>query len=408
MMSEVRYLDVELHGEIVGQLRYEDERVEFRFSNDYMDSSSRSVLGQLFEDDLRRTHSVRSGVPAWFANLLPEGPLRELLSRKLGIGATRSFFLLAGVGSDLPGAVRVIPRSLLDAEDPISEDEGQSTPEEYDSEFDFKFSLAGVQLKFSVIGEQRGLTIPVHGAAGDFIVKLPDQRYEGVPENEWTMMTWAGLSGLDVPEVRLIPLEDVDGIPPELVRPGDKGFLIRRFDRTEANDRIHTEDFAQVLNHFPDFHGKYGGANYETIARILLALEGIEDVKELVKRIVMMVAMGNGDAHLKNFSLIYPDRRRARLAPAYDLVSTAPYAKGTETLALNLAKSKRFDDVDLESFRRMARKIGLREEAFDDVVVETVQSAHRAWRDIRPEAPAAPAVLAGIDQRLKTIPLMQL
>ena len=229
--------------------------------------------------------------------------------------------------------MQVVGEVGTDSEDE-AEYESLALPTQTDSsEYDFKFSLAGVQLKFSVMRGQRGVTVPLHGEHGDYIAKLPDERHDGVPENEFTMMTWAREAGIDVPEFSLVEADSIRGIPSEVLDPGKKAFPIRRFDRSSAG-RVHIEDFAQVLNRYPTPDGKYGGANYETVARILLALGGMSDLEEFVRRMVALVAMGNGDAHLKNWSLIYEDRRTARLSPAYDLVSTVTYMRAEETLAL--------------------------------------------------------------------------
>ena len=90
-MTEVIEARVLLGDEPVGTLRYEAENVVFRFSEDYLGRPNRGVLGQSFEDDLRREHRVRSGIPPWFANLLPEGPLRGLVARTAGVHPTRIF-----------------------------------------------------------------------------------------------------------------------------------------------------------------------------------------------------------------------------------------------------------------------------------------------------------------------------
>ena len=67
-----------------------------------------------------------------------------------------------------------------------------------------RFSLAGVQLKFSAMGDARGgLTIPARGVGGDWIVKLPSLQFPGVPENEFSMMTLARAVGISVPVVKL-------------------------------------------------------------------------------------------------------------------------------------------------------------------------------------------------------------
>src|SRR6266568_55748 len=103
--EELQVLLGDIH---VGILRHQREAVVFRPGEDYVALPDRPVLGQVFEDDLRKEHRVRSGVPSWFANLLPEGPLRTLVAGAAGVHPSRDFYLLAHLGEDLPGAVRVI------------------------------------------------------------------------------------------------------------------------------------------------------------------------------------------------------------------------------------------------------------------------------------------------------------
>lgn len=406
-MTEPIEAKVLLGGASVGTLRYEAESVAFRFNEGYLSSPSRSVLGQFFEDDLRKEHRVRSGVPAWFANLLPEGPLRELVAQTAGVHPTRDFFLLLHLGEDLPGAVQVVGDvgPVLEGDDEVGP---VAVPTLSDtSEFDFKFSLAGIQLKFSVMRGERGVTVPLHGEHGDYIAKLPDERHDGVPENEFSMMRWAREAGIDVPEFSLIEARSIQGIPAALLDSEKMVFLIRRFDRT-ATGRVHIEDFAQVLNRYPTPEGKYRGANYETVAKIVLAVGGVDDLEEFVRRMVALVAMGNGDAHLKNWSLIYRDGRTARLSPAYDLVSTVTYIRTDETLALNLARSKVFSEVNLASFQRLARKLELPSEtALDHIVRETVERLRSSWLTIREAMPLREPVRRSIDGRLRELPLMQ-
>ena len=84
-----------------------------------------------------------------------------------------------------------------------------------------------------------------------------------------------------------------------------------------------------------------------------------DDLIEFVRRLVFMVAVGNEDAHLKNWSLIYRGGRSARLAPAYDLVSTVTYRGLRRGLGLSLARSQRFTDVSRASFAPLAQRVGL-------------------------------------------------
>ena len=77
-----------------------------------------------------------------------------------------------------------------------------------------------------------------------------------------------------------------------------------------------------MLGRFGAGDGKYR-SNVETVAGLAHRGRDIASLREAVRRTVFNLLVGNGDAHLKNWSLIYPDRRRARLSPAYDLVCTA-------------------------------------------------------------------------------------
>jgi serine/threonine-protein kinase HipA len=131
--------------------------------------------------------------------------------------------------------------------------------------------------------------------------------------------------------------------------------------------RIHMEDFAQVFGRYA--HEKYKGVSCESVGRLLYDLGGSETLHDYVRRLVFMVLVGNADAHLKNWSLLYPDGQRAVLSPAYDLVAVVAFLPN-QKLGLSLAGSKSFSDVSMESFRRFARKLRVNEQGLLDVVRE--------------------------------------
>jgi len=341
----------------------------FQLLESYRGLYPRPVLGQTFLDDLTRVHSTRARLPPWFSNLLPEGPLRELVARRAGMSEARELRLLAHLGEDLPGAVRVLPDPMEGADEPAAGDEPQ--PAAVPGEEEWRFSLAGVQLKFSARKAQRGLTIPVTGRGGDWILKLPDARYPRVPEYEHATMRWAELSGIEVPPMELVDLADVQGLPDALAPTGERlAFAVRRFDRGDDGSRVHMEDFAQILGLYPA--DKYRKYNYATIANLLLALNGLDGLADFIRRLVFVVAAGNGDAHHKNWTLLYPDGVHAALSPAYDLVSTVVY-NPADTLALNLAGSKRWEDVRLDSFLRLAERLRVDPGWMEDVVRSAVR-----------------------------------
>lgn len=108
-------LSVLLNETPVGVLRTTaGDGCEFELLESYKDASPRPTLGQTFLDDLDSVHHVRGGVPPWFANLLPEGALLDRIADKAGVHHSRKLHLLALLGEDLPGAVRVSGSALQD------------------------------------------------------------------------------------------------------------------------------------------------------------------------------------------------------------------------------------------------------------------------------------------------------
>ena len=403
-MIVVRTLEVRLGETIVGALTHlGNEALIFTFDRVYVEAGSgRPTLSLGFKAAdgtlVEQTRPTRVRLPPFFSNLLPEAHLREYLAARGGIHPDREFFLIWLLGTDLPGAITV--RSADDTAPPAGSDYADG-PRRADQPL--RFSLAGVQLKFSALMEvSAGLTLPVNGVGGDWIVKLPSPRFEAVPENEYAMMTLARLVGIDVPDVRLVATNDIGRLPQDLPEAFGQILAVRRFDRPRANERIHIEDFAQVFGVYPE--QKYHHASHGSIARVLWLETGEEGVTEYTRRLVFNVLIGNADAHLKNWSLIYPDGRLPRLAPAYDLVGTIPYIPG-DRLALSLGDTKDFAQVDLERFRRFAEKAGLPVRLVMQTVRETAARVRDVWPTHDPLRALPGRVRAAIEAHMRTVPL---
>ncbi|WP_218567900.1 HipA domain-containing protein [Pseudomonas sp. LTJR-52] len=131
------------------------------------------------------------------------------------------------------------------------------------------FSLAGVQIKFSMKAQDGRSLYKDGDSHGDWIIKTPSTLHQHVPLDEYTAMSLAALIGIDIPEISLIELSLIDNLPPIPLPDEAYAYGIKRLDRGNNGQRIHTEDFVQVF--FEYVRNKYERHNYEEIARKLKA-----------------------------------------------------------------------------------------------------------------------------------------
>jgi len=409
-MNSPQTLTVHLHGQPVGTLTFlGGERTLFAFSEEYIESANRPTLGLRFKDSLGglisefRPYRIR--LMPFFSNLLPEGHLRKYLAERAGVKESREFFLLKALGQDLPGAITVTEHDEHIRRHQRDSTENASTSAAMQAEQGLHFSLAGVQLKFSAVQTSRfGLTIPASGVGGDWIVKLPAREFRHVPENEFSMMALARMVGINVPEIALVDVESIENLPIGSYQKGDKTFAIRRFDRNQYGSATHIEDFAQVFDVYAE--EKYKNASMRDIAKVLASESDLSDMAELVRRITFNVLIGNGDMHLKNWSLIYPDTKRARLAPAYDFVSTIQYIPGDQ-FALKFSRSRKFSDFSLEEMTHFAVKTAVPERLVANTISETIALFMQTWEQEKKNLPANQEVVTAIDQHLQHLPILR-
>lgn len=383
------------------------DRSIFTFDDDYAGDLQRPTLSLSFKSatgGLMRDHrSTQTRLLPYFANLLPEGRMRDYLAERAGVKSSREFFLLWALGADLPGATRIVSG---DGEGPPVGADGPGAPAPA-ARVDraLRFSLAGVQLKFSALaGPKKGLTIPVHGDGGDWIVKLPSAQYPGASENEYAMMSLARAIGIETPEIKLLTLNDIDGLPTDVGRLEGGVFASRRFDRLATGERVQMEDFAQVFGLYPE--DKYERASYRSIAGVIWRETGERGLTEFVRRLVFSALIGNADMHLKNWSLLYRDGINATLAPAYDFVATQAYIPDDKA-ALKLSRSKRWSDLDQEELIVMSRKAGLPEALVLNTAIETIATFREVWGRELSNLPIDAAVREVVDTQLKIVPLAQ-
>ncbi|MBY2923943.1 type II toxin-antitoxin system HipA family toxin [Rhizobium leguminosarum] len=355
--------------------------------------SFRAATGGLRKDP----KPIAGALPAFFANLLPEDKLREAMEKHHAghVRAGNDFDLLAALGQDLPGAVRVVPSGGTTA---VIEDASRGKPKA-------RFSLAGVQMKLSVMkntGRGGGLTLPMGDEQGHYIAKFPSTSFPGVSENEYANLALAAAIGMEVPERELVEKSDFEGIPEEFDTLSDgKVLLVKRFDRGAGAERIHIEDFAQVFGIYPS--RKYEAAAYHDIASALGVAISPTAALEFVRRLALTAITGNGDMHLKNWSLIYRGNGdKSELAPIYDVLSTVPYIPA-DAMALSLGGERSFKALVAKRWKIFANRARLPEPAVLKAVIDVVERVNRHWWSLPERAVVPEKVLERIDEHVKVM-----
>lgn len=350
-MNRPSSLHVLLGDQHVGWLVEAHGRVGFRVDPVWRERADRRVLSLSLEETGLQDLRAVPGLPAWFANLMFEGELRAWIEASEGI-ERHDLDFLARVGNDLLGAVTI---TVSSAELGAMEEDGVSASHRGPLTGRLRWSLAGVQLKLNLASRGERFTLPVHGEAGCFIAKFADRHFPDVPRIEHATMCWAAAAGLSVARTRLIRPSDIEEIPFSIGLSDEPVLLVDRFDRSaDGRQRIHAEEFAQALGIRPqEKYERFGWRHHLALVARVCPL----DLAEYLRRLLFVVLSGNADAHHKNWSFVFPDGRRPRLAPAYDQVCTVAWTRLDrglkDDLPFKLNGDRRYERVSLHSVRHL-------------------------------------------------------
>lgn len=386
----MRALDVWMYGRRAGRLEQADDQIRFAYSADYVAAGGPPLSHALPVGEAEHGAAAR----AFFANLLPEGEVRTLVARRLGVSAANDFALLQALGGDCAGAVTLSPpgaaRAPEGAEPPAGGvewldepalaaalDELPRRPLMADPDEGIRLSLAGAQDKLPVVVRDGRIGIPHGRTPSTHIVKTPIARFDDTVANEAFCLALAGALGLTAAHAEIRSAA------------GREFLLVERYDRRASGPgevtRIHQEDFCQALSIPPalkyETEGGPGFADCFALVRAA-AVEPAGDLLALLDAAVFNFLIGNHDAHGKNFSLLH-DSTGTRLAPLYDLVSTIVYSGLDRKLAMAIGGERRPDYVrrrHLDRFAETARLGGA--------------ATRRRIRALAARAPAAAAELA--------------
>jgi serine/threonine-protein kinase HipA len=316
---------------------------------------------------------------AWFEGLLPEGELRTRAAGRFGVQPEDWFALLAEIGWECAGAVAIHPedmtlpdagyRSVTDAE--VGERLDALPGRPYDGDAALRMSLGGAQDKLVLALRDGCWALPVGGAPSTHILKPEPASWPGLVAAE----AWALELARSVTTTAEAHMEDAIGNRPVLI--------VTRYDRRPGPDgridRIHQEDLCQALGLPPGdkYHEPPFRSHKPSLARLagILLARGVQptmELERLLRSLVVTVALGNADAHAKNWSLLHDGSGFVTLAPMYDIVPTTAFVPGQRFASLPVAGRFRMAEIGVEQILAESRVWGLPERRARRVVAETL------------------------------------
>ncbi|ACM20081.1 HipA domain protein [Geotalea daltonii FRC-32] len=348
-----RKLLVFLQDSCVGELVQRGDSLTFTYAPSYFSTSGSLPLSRHLP--IRAASFGHEETHAFFANLLPEGAMRDYLARQLGISGENVYALLEAAGGDCIGAISLRPDGTPGKGGtyrPISEEELALHLDNlpvfpFAGEENVRLSLPGAQNKVPIYFDGTGFFVPEGDCPSSHIIKTPIEKLDDTVVNEAFCMTLAARIGLPVPMARLASIA------------GRQVYMIERYDRKKIDGavmRLHQEDFCQALGVPPRLnkYEKEGGPGFQACFRLVeeWSDEPLLDTGNLLNWALFNFLIGNADAHAKNLSFLYAGGT-IRLAPFYDLISTAVYPRVNNKFAMKMGgqKDPRYlQQTDLQHF----------------------------------------------------------
>jgi len=327
-------LNVCVGGQAVGTLARGQDRVDSVFN--YREEASAENAVSLTMPSRLESYGWQHGIHPVFEMNLPEGALRDELVRRFSkaVRGFDDFALLAIVGPYQLGRLSIASASMTDRPpetslaDLLVHDGAQDLFENLLQTYGQYSGVSGVQPKVLVRDSAATIDRLTHRGSTHLVKAFRADEYPQLATNEYFCMRAAQHSGLEVPQF-------------ELSEHG-KFLVIERFDLS-ATGYLGFEDFC-VLNGWPSkakYDGSYEGAARQIKAFVSPALLN-QALEAFFKIVALSAGLKNGDAHLKNFGVLYEncgDEAAIRLAPAYDIITTSVYIKN-DSMALLLGGSK--------------------------------------------------------------------
>lgn len=405
-MPNQPHLDVWLYGIRIARLS-EPSRFRYRldFTDDALDRFGDGARILSLALPIQRTPIIDGKGPAghrvsaFVEGLLPEGNLRRHIATHAGIPTTDAVGLLHEAGAECAGAVQFLP----EGRQPVSGQPRRLTDDEVNRlvadlptyhlppGVTPQASLAGIQDKVLLVAlPGGGWGWPEYGAPSTHIIKPEPLHNTAVPHlvqtEDWALRV-ARHAGVNAADSRLERFDERDAI------------IVTRYDRTSTSQRIHQEDFCQALGLDPQ--ARYEStAEYECQGSRLRRLTQLAAPRTpepdafrtaVLEAVTFNIAIGNGDAHSKNYSLLIDPNGSVSLAPIYDtapVMHLDPRYTGTGHI---INGRSNIDAVTIDDLVDEATTWGMSDRRARTIIDTTLQRVH-AGIDQVPLPPGAEAV----------------
>ena len=314
----------------VGKLVKENDEFIFLYTSENIKDFISLIM------PVRQKPYIHNKLHPIFEMHLPEGYLLSIIKKHFSkLLKTDDFGLLNIMAPSIKGRVsyesdflRVETNLTLDD---LLHSKNDNLFDELLDRFALNSALSGVQPKVLATIENKA-TLKID----DYIVKSWGDDYKELALNEYYCMKIVKLANIEVPEF--------------YISDDEKLFIMKRFDKVE-DIYIGFEDMCVLMGKQRD--DKYEGS-YEQIVKTIKTFVSSQNKKssllEFFKMTYLNYRLKNGDAHLKNFGLIYDGINNIKLAPAYDVVSTTVYIKNDIPALLLLGSKKWWDKKFIEKF----------------------------------------------------------
>jgi serine/threonine-protein kinase HipA len=336
----------------------------------------------------------------FFENFLPEGSAFGIFHLLKHLPPGDAFSFLAIYGRECAGALSVLPfgesfeelkEDYRDVTDMVISQLERPAKERKNliAVTNSKVSLAGAQNKLPVLLEGNRLLVPTDEsfAPTTHIIKSPSIVLPDLQYNEAFCVELARAVGLSAPKTELMKFGGIDVL------------AVERYDRIVRDGavyRLHQEDFCQALGLFSQQkYEQQQGPGFSACSGVVGQCLNAKAAKEnFAKAAIFNFILGNGDAHGKNFSILYgwspklgEHGKGFGLAPFYDIISTLLYSEMGVDATMAMSYGKTFDptNFNLANFRLLAKDLGIEVNRLKVLAEEITESVNKNASNIATE-----------------------